>query len=228
MLGSDLVGNHVGRKPVGLNPLPIELYLNLPLQSSHNGYGPHPGNILQTVSDVFIDKLIKPRVALVSSETDKEDRHQCCVKLKDDGLFRTVRQHSLGKLQPLSDIVGGLIQIGAPIEPAGDDGLFLRRDGGKGVQVIDGAQRIFYDAGDLVFNISCRSPRIGGEGADGGGFDLGEHIDGKLVKGYDSKQHDPQKDHDGSYRAFDAELREPHGPPVRSPGSLHHGGGAVP
>ncbi len=92
--------------------------------------------------------------------------------------------------------------------------MVFRRDGGDGIEVIDDAQLILYDAGDLVLDIRRRRPRIHGDGADGRRLDLGEHIHREFDQRNGTEQHDPQKDHDGGYRSFDAELRKPHCPPL--------------
>ncbi len=90
--------------------------MDLTAETTIDGNRRDTGNALEALRQVVFRDFPQLHAIVVAFDSDAHDRRRARVELEHDGRVRFLRQPATHAIEAVADVVGGLVQVGAPRE----------------------------------------------------------------------------------------------------------------
>ena len=200
VLGRNDVADGFNRKSVGLDLLGIDVYLYLANRLSHKAHRTYTVDTVQDVDQFFVEDLVQRRIAVICRHRKHHNRDHRAAELENRRIVRIIGQQGLRTAHHVSDIVGSLIQVGAPLHLQGNRRDVVRRLRSHLLEVLDRIQVILQNSGYVGLDIGRIRTGIGRDDADGRNIHLGILVDRQVPQRKESEDDDAEEDQTGRDR----------------------------
>ena len=205
VLGAQQVDDAIDREVECADLFLRELDVDLTAQAAFDRDGGDAGHALQALRQVVLGDLAQPD-AIVDShglEADAHDRRRARVELEHHrrlGFFRETAAHAI---EPVADVVRGLVQVRAPRQVERDARRALRRGRLETLEAGDGAERLFDRPRHELFHLERSDAGVADADGDAREGHVGHQVDGQPDERQAANQHDDRRQHEHRDRTLD-------------------------
>ena len=177
--------------------------MDLTAQAAFDRDGGDAGDALQPLRQVVLGDLAQPDAVVVTLEADAHDRRRARVELEHHrrlGFFGETAAHAI---QPVADVVGGLVQVRAPRQVEGDARRALRGGRLETLEAGDRAERLFDRPGHELFHLERSDAGVADTDGDAREGHVRHQVDGQPGERQAANQHDDRRQHEHRDRTLD-------------------------
>ena len=178
-------------------------------------HGEDPGrgdavDALEARRDLVLDDRLEPHGRQVAGDAVEDDRERAEAELHDQRLAGLLREVLFVEADLIADVLGGEVEVGAPLELDADDRDALGRLRRDLLDPVDRADDLFEGPGQDVLDVLGRGARVGRDDGDRREFEVGEEVQPQPGEGDGAQDDQDGRHHGRGDFAVDREFGELH------------------
>ena len=210
VLGAQDVDDAVDREVERGDLLARQVDADLAAQAAVDAHRGHAGDALEPRRQVVLGHLAQRDRVEVALDADAHDRERGRVELEDGRRVGVLGQAAADAVDAGADLVGGLVEIGAPGEVEAHGAVAFRRGRVDLVEAGDGAHRLLDRPRDQLFHLERPDAGVADPDGDRWEADVRHQVDRQLGQRDGAEQHDDEAQHEHRHRSGDGESRDTH------------------